>query len=186
MCWVSGSPWPSPDPLFRGSGSRLTPGADVTTRGCYSGVSRHSLRPAASLPANTRCWTNDRLMLGQRRGRWANINPTLVQRLVVCWGRAAWSPRGKNQTLHWIGVIRLRKWKAAASPLLITRAEMGGGVLGVMWTCPIISAAEVAWWHLITSGVHNSISNPPIPIGCVFQLQFSFTSSRWGWKFKFG
>ena len=33
-------------------------------------------------PANTRRWTNVGLMLGQRRRRWANINPTLVQRLV--------------------------------------------------------------------------------------------------------
>ena len=36
-----------------------------------------------SEPANTRRWTNVGLMLGQRRRRWANIKPTLVQRLVL-------------------------------------------------------------------------------------------------------
>ena len=135
MWWVSGSPHHQ-IPFSVGRDHGWPSGADVTTRGCYSGVSRHNLRPAASLPENTRRWTNAELML-------ANINPTLVQRLVAFWGRAAWSPRGKNQTLHWIGVIRLRKWKAAASPLLITRDEVGEGGGG------LCSGSDVDMSHYI-------------------------------------
>ena len=33
-------------------------------------------------PENTRRWPNAGLMLAQRRRRWANISPTLGQRLV--------------------------------------------------------------------------------------------------------
>ena len=32
-----------------------------------------------NFPAGTRRWTNVGLLLGQRRRRWANIKPTLVQ-----------------------------------------------------------------------------------------------------------
>ena len=35
-----------------------------------------------TIPASTRRCTNIGLMLGQRRRRWPNFNPTLVQRLV--------------------------------------------------------------------------------------------------------
>ena len=38
-------------------------------------------------PANTRRWTNVGLMLAHRLRRWANIKPTLIQRLVFA-GRA--------------------------------------------------------------------------------------------------
>ena len=34
------------------------------------------------IPANTSCWPNVGLTLGQRRRRWANVSPTLDQRLV--------------------------------------------------------------------------------------------------------
>ena len=47
------------------------------------------------LPANTRRWNNDGLMLGQRRRRWPNIKSSLVQRLVFAWlvsHRMWWSP----------------------------------------------------------------------------------------------
>ena len=37
---------------------------------------------AACFPVNTRHWSNVGWMLGQRRRRWSNINPTLVQCLV--------------------------------------------------------------------------------------------------------
>ena len=36
-------------------------------------------------PANTTCWNNGVLMLGQRRRRWANIKTLLFQRVVFCW-----------------------------------------------------------------------------------------------------
>ena len=55
-----------------------------------------------SSPANTRRWPNDGLMLDQRRRRWANIHPTLGQRLVFAgpnvtpWNRVNSRPSGKR------------------------------------------------------------------------------------------
>ena len=47
-----------------------------------SGVGLYHFICITVCPVNTRCWTNGGLMLGQRRRRWPNIKPALVQRLV--------------------------------------------------------------------------------------------------------
>ena len=72
------------------------------------------------IPANTRRWPNDGLMLGQRQRRWANIKPTLLQRLVFAgiWltvlYRLAQRPPSKNKR-RWNNVSAtlaqsLRQW----------------------------------------------------------------------------
>ena len=47
----------------------------------------------SSNPANTRRWGNVGFMLGQRRRRWANIKPTLAQRLVFAGNTIIWRIR---------------------------------------------------------------------------------------------
>ena len=69
-------------------------------RGMYR-LSAYRRRSCVACPfsANTRHWTNVGLMLGQRRRRWANIKPTLVQWVVFagfvgqprCGCRQVWS-----------------------------------------------------------------------------------------------
>ena len=60
---------------------------------------------AAVIPANTRRWTNAGLMLGQRRRRWANINPAMVQRLGIAFIMLqTFSSLRPTTTKHWPNV----------------------------------------------------------------------------------
>ena len=43
-----------------------------------------SMKPHTNIPAKIR-WSNVGSMLGRRRRRWANIEPTLGERLVFAW-----------------------------------------------------------------------------------------------------
>ena len=56
----------------------------------YLGRSKTPAKYRFHTPANTTLLTNAGLMLGQRRRRWANINPALVQRLVFT-GTRLWN-----------------------------------------------------------------------------------------------
>ena len=58
------------------------PSEETMLISCCSAMQSQPNTLAHHIPANTRHWTNVCLMLGQRRRRWANIKPTLVQRLV--------------------------------------------------------------------------------------------------------
>ena len=71
---------------------------------CQTNISHGGRDGAPALdyhfPANTRRWLNVVLMLGQRRRQWANIKPTLRQRLVFA---GLWSPRLTCRTSRDIG-----------------------------------------------------------------------------------
>ena len=58
--------------------------AQVITRQVARGYTTNyrTTWPDAGVPANTRQWTNDSLMLGQRLRRWPYIKPSLVGRVV--------------------------------------------------------------------------------------------------------
>ena len=64
----------------------------------------------AHFPANTRHWANVGLMLGQRRRRWTNIKPILVQCLVFA-GLVQWQKEGDGRIYETTRIKYFRKMK---------------------------------------------------------------------------
>ena len=104
-----------------------------------------------SNPANTIRWTNIGLMLAHRLRLWANINPTLVQRLVFA-GRGGWTDiltPSKVRCVTRIGVTHVTLcWERGLSWYIDPQQSV---VCDTYWsdTCPTLTSKNQC--HVLTS-----------------------------------